>query len=157
MGRIYTAPFQGVAIAAAQDVFELLCPADCVIVLHRCEITDETSETSEQGVILMRRGTGSVTSGSGGSTITPAPMHFGDAASGATIERNNTTAMAVGTGVLTTIAAAGFNWLNGFLWAPTPEERIYISPDQRFAFNLVNAPGASRTCSGVLVFEELGG
>lgn len=156
MGRIYTAPFQGIAIAAAQDVFEILCPADTILCIHRFELSDETSETSEQSTLLIRRGTGSVTSGSGGSTVTPAPLHFGDAASGATVERNNTTAMVVGTGVLTTLYSWGFNWLNGCLFAPTPEERIWMSPDQRLAFN-VSAPGASRTCSGYVVFEEVGG
>jgi len=157
MGRIYSAPFEGIAVSAVQDVFEILCPSDAVLCLHRAEVSDETSETSEQAVILIRRGVGAVTSGSGGSTITPAPLQLGESASGATVERNNTTPMVVGSGTLTTLDSRAFNWLNGYLWAPTPEERIYISPGDRVAFNLVNAPGASRTCSGVLVFEELGG
>lgn len=155
MGMMYVAPFQGVSISAAQDVFEISAPADAVVIVHRCEITDETSETSEQGVIKINRGSSGTTSGSGGSSVTPAPLETGMAAAGSTVERNNTTAMTGGT--ITHKGGAGFNWLNGYLYAPTPEERLVISPSERLTFNLVNAPGAARTCSGYVIFEEIGG
>ena len=158
MGRIYKAAFQGITVGTAtQDVFEILCPADMVIRVHKCQITDETSETSEQGVVVFKRGVVGVTSGSGGGTITPSPLSYGDAASGVTVERNNTTVAVTGTGSFQTIESLGFNWLSGFLYLPAPEDRADFSPGQFAIFTIPTVLGVARVCSGVLTFEEIGG
>lgn len=155
MGMMYVASFQGVSVSAVQDLFEITAPADAVVVIHRCEITDEDSETSEQNVIVMNRGSSATTSGSGGAAVTPAPLDQGYAAAGSSVERNNTTPMSGGT--ITQRGSWGFNWLNGFLFVPTPEERPVVSPSERHTFKLLSAPGSARNVSGVLVFEEIGG
>lgn len=154
MGRMYVATFAGVSVSAVQDLFELTLPATCVVQIHRAEITNDASETSEQLPIQLRRGVGS-TSGSGGSTATPAKLGgTGDPASTVTVEINNTTVMSAGT--ITTLARRGFNVLSGWLYAPTPEERIVLSPSERLSVHLPTAPSAAITLSGEVVFEELG-
>jgi hypothetical protein len=157
MGRMYTAPFEGVAVSVAQDFFELVAPTDAVVYVHRVVITQDTSEVSEQLVCRLVRGEGTVTGGSGGSTLTPKPNAKGDPAFGGTVKANNTTKMVVGTGALSPKHREGWNVLSGFDYHPTPEERECISPGDRITVELVTAPAASTTMSGTIVFEEVGG
>lgn len=157
MGRMYSATFEGVAATAVQDLFELLAPTDAAVVIHRCEVTQDTIEISEQLPIRIVRGSGTVTTGSGGSTLTAKPLALGDPAYGGTVKANNTTRMVVGTGVLSLLGRRAFNLVTGFLYNPTPEERIVISPGDRVTFELSTAPAGSTNFSGEIVFEEIGG
>lgn len=160
MGRFYTAIFKGIAVTAAQDLFENLAPADAVVVVHEWELMQETEVSDaqeEQLRITTNRGVGSVTSGSGGASVTPQPIHDGDAAYGGTVERNNTTIMAVGTGTLEELEVFGWNVRQSLRQIYTPETRPVISPGNRWTLELETAPGDSITMSGRMVFEEIGG
>lgn len=160
MGMRYSGVFEEVAVSAAQDLFELVAPADASIVIHSVRIgqsSDAADAQSEMLPVSFVRGEGSVTSGSGGSTPTPAPLESGFAASGATLEANNTTKMVVGSGSLTTLYNDAFNVQVGFLYQPVPEERVIVSPGDRVTVELVSAPADSLTVSGMIVWEEIGG
>src|SRR5690348_7903210 len=102
-GRMYTAVFKDIAVTAAQDLFEVAGPSDAVTIIHRVLLT-QSSETGDAQEEMLRlttnRGVGAVTSGSGGGTVTPQPVSDGDAAYGGTVERNNTTIMATGSGAV---------------------------------------------------------
>src|SRR5262245_26160816 len=103
MGRRYTVSFKAVAVTAQQDFFEVLSPTDAVVIIHGWELSQSTEvgdAQEEQLQLTTNRGVGSVTSGSGGSTATAQPIEDGDAAFGGTVEVNNTTKMAAGTGTL---------------------------------------------------------
>jgi len=153
MGRMYTAVFEQVAVAAAQDLFEVNAPADAVVVVHRVVIaqsSDAGDSEAEMLPILIHRGS---TSGSGGSTPTPAPLEMGDAAFGGTVEANNTTQSTEGT----QIHAESFHIAAGFDFHPTPECRPVISPSGRLVVELQGAPADSLTMDGTIVFEEIGG
>ena len=156
MARMYSAVFEAVAVAAAQDFFEVLAAAGSVIVIHEINIGVHDAVTDEELRVRLVHGAGSVTSGSGGSTPTARPLAVGDAAAGATVEANNTTKMVVGTGALTTIKADAFSTASGWLWVPTPECRPTIKGGNRMTVELVAAPAASRTVTGCILFEELG-
>lgn len=157
-GRLYTATFDDVAVSAAQDLYEILAPSTLSLEIIAIDISDRDSETSEQGRIRLIRGQGSVTSGSGGSTISPAVLTKGDSASTCTVERNNTTAMVAGSGTLVTMGSYGFNWLSGFQWVKVSDDcGIIVSPGDRFVVNLPVAPGTARNVCGTLVYRELGG
>lgn len=160
LGMMYSAQFNGVAVVAQQDFFELLAPADAAVILHQVQIsqTTEFGDGSEEDLsILFKRGVGSVTSGSGGTTPTPAKFQSGFAAAGSTVEANNTTKLAVGTGAITTLWADAWNVRAPYLWLPPPELRIVLSPGERLTVELAQTPADSITMNGVLVFEELGG
>jgi len=157
-GRIYTIVFDQVAVTAVQDLFELLVPADSVMVLHRLEVTQDTEEgdtEDEQLHITIRRVTGSPTSGSGGTAPTPRPVQEGDAASGITSEVNNTTQLSGGTNVV--LKAESFNVRNGLDYFPPPEQRYIFSPSTRCLVELETAPADSITMSGTATVEEIGG
>jgi hypothetical protein len=153
MGRMYSATFEQVAVTAVQDLFELVAPADSVVLLHSVTLsqsTDAGDTESEMLNLLYHRGS---TSGSGGTSVTPAPLNLGDAAFGGTCEANNTTQSTEGT----ILRADNFNVLAGYIWQPTPEERIVLSPSGRLIIELQAAPADSITMSGTIVFEEIGG
>lgn len=156
MRGMYSAVFAGVSVSVAQDLFELTASADTPIIIHRIEIGQDTDETSQQSVIKLTRSTSGSTSGSGGSTATPVKLGgTGDVAADTVVEINNTTALSGGTSVQ--IGRRSFNWLNGFVFAPTPEERPTISCGERFTVNLPTAPSSALTVSGEIVFEEMAG
>jgi hypothetical protein len=160
MGMMYTAQFNGVAVTAQQDFFELLAPSDAVVIVHMVLLTQTTEAgdaQEEQLSILFKRGVGSVTSGSGGSTPTPAKTESGFAAAGSTVEANNTTKMATGSGTITTLDADSWNVRADKTWLMPPELRIILSPGERLTVELGTTPADSITMNGVIKFEELGG
>lgn len=156
---MYTVSFVDVAVSVAQDLFELQVPADLVMRLHRVRITqssDAGDAESEQLKFAIKRGIGN-TSGSGGTTPTPAKHATGDVASSVTTEANNTTQAVAGGGSLTTLLAENENVHLGFDYRPTPEERIDFSPSENCIVSLDGAPADALTMSGYAVFEEIGG
>lgn len=160
MGRIYTAIFKGIAVTAAQDLFEVLAPTDAIVVIHEWEVgqTTELGDAAEEQLLLTtNRGVGSVTSGSGGASVTPQPVEDGDAAFGGTVERNNTTIMAVGTGTLEELETYVWNVRQSLRQVYTPETRPVISPGNRWTLESESTPADSITMSGRLVLEEIGG
>jgi len=154
MGRMYTAVMDGVAVAAACELFFIEAPTDLVIRIHEIKITQDSLETSEQlPLIVFRTATDQ---GAKGSAITPAPLSVGDAASTALIRSNILTAATFATET-TMILKESQNILNGFHILPTPECRINISPGGYVCIKLDEAPGASLNISGYVIFEEIGG
>ncbi len=147
---MYTACFAGVAVSAAQDLFEINAPADSAVILHRVVITQSSDTDSEQLIFSIQR---AGTSGADGSTATPAPLNAGDAAFGGTVEINNTTRA----GTLTLLHRESQNVLNGWDWCPTPECRVVISPSGRVIIGLEAAPADALTMGGTAYFEEIGG
>ena len=48
-----------------------------------------------------------------------------------------------------------WEFLNGFIWVPTPQERPVLTISQGAALRLITAPSASMTVSGFMIVEEL--
>jgi hypothetical protein len=154
IGLIYSAPFDAVAVSAAQDVFELLAPSDAAVIIHSIYLgqTSDKGDAQAEG-LKVQIWRGWTTSGSGGSTVTPVPLHTGFPAAGTVIEINNTT-VATTSGVV--VFQDIFDINIGWQFRPTPEERIVVSPGQRLSVRLP-APADSLTMSGNIIFAELGG
>lgn len=129
MARMYAVPYTGTLTLSGgdADLFELL-PADDKPVRLRGFVLGQTSEVgdaAEEGLRLsiIRLGA-TVTSGSGGSSVTPVPLDDADAAAGFTAEANNST-VATTSGTSTTIEESAWNI------RVSPLERWW--PDERFA------------------------
>ena len=161
MGRMYTATFKSTAVTAAQDLFEIAAPTDSIVIIHDWTLsqTTELGDAAEEQLILTtNRGVGTVTSGSGGATVTPQPISDGDPAFGGTVERNNTTIMAVGTGTLETdLELHAWNIRIPYQKVYTPETRPVISPGNRWTLEMESTPADSITMHGTVTFEEIGG
>lgn len=129
MGRIYSVSYTGTITNSGgdTDLLELL-PADDKPVKLRGLLLSQISEVgdaAEEGLrISILRLPATVTSGSGGSAVTPAPMDSADAAAGVAVECNNTT-VATTSGTAVTMAEIGWNERN------SPYEMWF--PDDRFA------------------------
>jgi hypothetical protein len=154
MGRVYTATFSGVAVTAAQDLFELTLPADMVVRILSCRIGQTSDAGDAAAEMLPIAITRYATNGSGGSSgVTSRPHHSGDAASTVTVDTNNTTQG--GTPVV--VLADAWNVQAGWLYQPPPDEMIYASPNSIIAIELPSAPADSITMEGSITFEEIGG
>lgn len=113
MSRIYTVSFSGDIAAADADVdlFELLPADDKPIRLVGLVLgqSTEVGDTQEEGIrIDIIRLPATVTSGSGGSAPTPAPIDSADAAAGFTAETKNTT-VATTSGTAVTVDRCPWN------------------------------------------------
>lgn len=156
MGRLYTVQFNGVAVTAQQDLFEVVAPSDAIVKIHRIGLSQSTEvgDAMEEGLSLLLK-SGQTTSGSGGSAPTAIPNEFGDAAFGGTTEANNTTKASAGT--IVTHYAWNWNIRMPFEHVFTPEERPVLSPSRRGTLELATTPADSITMSGYMVIEEIGG
>ena len=157
MGRLYDVPFSAVSISAAQDLFEVLAASGKPFFLHSIVFgqTSDFGDAQAEGIqILIKRATGSYTSGSGGSTVTPAKHLTNDAAAGPTAEINNTTQASAGSGALTTLYTESVNVQAGYQYLPTPEMRYFFLPSEACVVS-ITAPTDAITGSGTLTFEEM--
>ena len=152
MARIYSVPFVNVSVAAVQDLFSLQTTSGMAVELHEITIGQVTSTTVASARLSWKRFSGAYTIGSGGNSATPAKLNFGDAAAVATGRINDTTQTSAGTSVV--FHGDVFNYVNGFLWLPAPEDRPIIAPSQAFVLSLDNVPSTA-TMSGTLTFAEL--
>jgi hypothetical protein len=121
------------------------------------DATLQASETSDQlGVMIALKA-----SAFGTYTSTTPQGHFiGGRASGivggtAGAEGTaGTDASAEGAGTVTPIIYDGFNNLNGWLWVPTPEERITVPADTAVILKIVGTPAALGNWSAGITYME---
>jgi hypothetical protein len=148
--RIFTVAFSGVAVTAAQDLFEITAPSDRSIELIDVrfgQISDVGDAASEQLAVNIRRG---ALSGSGGATATPASVNAAGKITGSTAEINNTTAGAGGTVIIVDV----WNIMAPYLYRPGVEERITAPAGGRISIG-ITAPADSLTMYGTATFAEI--
>jgi hypothetical protein len=68
---------------------------------------------------------------------------------------SGTDASAEGAGAVTPIIYVGFNNLTGWLWVPTPEERIRVPADTAIILKIVGTPATLTNWSAGISFHEL--
>lgn len=116
MSRRYSVPYTGTLTNAGgnTDLLEVL-PADdkpTRLLGFALGQISEVADAAEEGLeIAIIRMAATVTSGSGGSTVTPVPLDSADTAYGGTVECNNAT-VATTSGASTTMAELGWNIRN---------------------------------------------
>jgi hypothetical protein len=151
MGRLYTVT-KNVAVTTAVDLFEINAGSAAIVWLHSLSIGQQTKITAEQLNLSIK--TGYTVSGSGGSSVTPAPILPLDSAFSGTVEAANTTRANTGTPVER--MNDSFDILAGWEKVWTPETRPVIVPSQRLIWGLETAPAASMTLAITACFEEIG-
>ena len=157
-GRIYSSIFDGVAVTAVQDLFELIPAATACVELLSVHLSQETevADAAEEMLTISIEGhSGAITSGSGGSTPAVVPTHLGDAASVTVVEANNTTETSGGTKVTHAIQNWNVRVPFDLIWIP--ETRIWISPTDALTVTLLTTPADSITMGGTVYFREVGG
>ncbi len=166
---VFSAAFSAVAISVAQDLFEIVAPANSRVRLLEIDIGQYSDiggatadlAAAEQEILSLTVHRGHTVSGSGGSAVTPANVNPYGRAAGATVEANNTT-VAITSGVL--IWATTWHVQAGFIWRPQEQaprgldpfrRNILIKPSQRLVIR-ITAPGDELTTNGSILFEEIG-
>lgn len=148
---VFTVSFSGVAVTAAQDLFELTAPTGYRIELIDVrfgQITDVGDAAAEQLAVNITRGKAS---GSGGSAATPVPARANGRIAGTVAEINNTTPGTGGTVVLADV----FNIAAPYLYRPGEAERITAEPGERIGIG-ITVPADSLTMYGTVTFAEVG-
>ena len=117
--------------------------AGCLLEVTRVTVSQQGTSTSQQlGIIIARK----VTAFGTYTATTPTPHALGAAASGITGKTDGaaagagTDASAEGAGTVTPVQVEGFNNLSGYLWVPTPEERLLVGPDQAVIVKIRGTP-----------------
>ena len=159
MRGVYTANYRISAIAAAKTLVYVTVPSGQVIEIHHTEVSNESNESNEQCVIAWQRittlGTPTAT------TITPAKHEKGDQAAASTWKANVTAfeptygAIAQGAAIVDVIGLKGFPSLGSYIYAPTPEERVYFASADNWGLRLINTPTAF-DISIEVTFREIG-
>ena len=156
-GRVYTATFQNVTVAAAQDLFELIADATAVIELISFQLSQATlvGDAAEEMLRISVEGhSGGISGGSGGTTPGEIPTELGNAAAVTVVDANNTTEISGGTKV--THEELIWNVRVPLQIYYPPEERYYASPTDALTITLLTAP-TSTSMSGMVKFREIGG
>lgn len=131
--------------------------AGCLLEVVRVTISQQGTSTAQQlGAIIARKQSafGTYTS------TTPTPHVIGAAASGiaggtaGAAATAGTDASAEGAGTVTAIVTEGFNNLSGYLWVPTPEDRIWVGPDQAIIVKLRGTPTTLTGWNATLTYLE---
>lgn len=156
--RAYTVIFTDTASASALDWFELKTTSAggiALLGLFIGQTTELGDAAEEQTPWTIKRAGGSYTSGSGGSTPTPALVRSGDAAATFTAETVNTTQAAVGTGTLVTLHSDAFNLRAGLQLLWTPETAPTAKVSEALVIGMGAAPTDSVTWRGTAYVAEL--
>jgi hypothetical protein len=151
--RVYTVPIQATNVGTAvQDVFSLLPGAAHGIKIHHIHL--EANVTAEAALQMrFKRGTATVTQGSGGAAVTPVPVDPNDAGAATVVHVSDTT-QATTTGAFTTLA--GFFWdvALPFDHLPVPEDRETCNANQVLILDLPTTATLT-VVSGYVKFSEV--
>lgn len=163
MSSVYTVSMENVTIVANATLV-IIRAATAVssrgssLVVTRCAVSQQGTSTAQQlGIQIGQKASafGTYTS------MAPSPHAIGGVASaiaGGTAGAAATSgvnASAEGAGTVSDIFSDGFNNLAGWLYVPTPEERILIQPDQAFILKLRGTPTTLTGWNAYVTFIEL--
>lgn len=152
--RVYTVTLNAVSVTAAISLIQVVSGATVPLQIIRCNIGQSSSTTSTQQRVQVNRK-------SGAATVTSfTPLKKGpvtDPAASAVPGTSSTGTNASAEGTDTNVIWADvFNYLNGWLYLPTPKEYDFCDAASTIALKLPAAPGSSVTLVANVIFEELG-
>ncbi len=161
--HIYTVPMVNQTVVA--DATLVIVHAAAAITTRasllevlRCTVSQEGTDTPDNlGVILAQK----VTAFGTYTATTPQPHVIGGAASGiagattGAAATAGTDASAEGAGAVTTIHTESFNNINGYIWVPTPKERLIVTADTAFILKLRGTPATLTGWNASVTFQEL--
>ena len=136
----------GTLTAAITTLIEFTAPATKSVLVTRAWISQRSNTTSaQQAVQILRRSTASTNVG----TALTNPLDAGDTAFGGTARALATVLGTAGA----VLVPDSFNWQNGWLWLPVPEERIIVPGGGFLSLHLPVAPAALTISCGFDVIE----
>jgi hypothetical protein len=157
--RIYSAAFDTTNIGTAvQDIFSLLAPASKGIQVHWAHVGAAGVTTAAEVRMRIKRGTATVTQGSGGTAPTPGIVDGGDTLAAAVVAHCNDTTQATTTGNFTGFVEYDqWNVLLPWDYMPGPEDedRPTTLVSQAFIIDLPATIAAVVSASGFIRWREV--
>lgn len=152
--RTYSVTFSAVSVSAAQDLFEVTMGSNKPIEIVGIELGQSSDAGDAQDELLQISVIrGYATSGSGGSSATPAALTGGDSAASFSAEVNNTTLASTGSPV--TLHTGCWNVRAGYInWFPEGA-RPAVAGTSPLVVRMT-APADAITMSGTLFVREFG-
>lgn len=152
MGRLYAIKHEAVAVSGAISIIQLKAGAGCICKIHRVMVSQTGSTTSAQVRIQILRKSAAATV----TSYTPLLLDTGDGAAKSVGGTTSTGITASGEGTDSDILISDtFNALSGWLYLPTPEERIVVPAAGFLALKFPANPALTITAQ--MIFEEIGG
>lgn len=155
IGRIYTISFQKISVSLVQDLWNVAATASMAFELHSINLGAEGVTAAEEVTIDVTRMTATVTNGTGGASVTPAPISSSQGGSTITARRNDSTTRASTNGTSTVLWNDTWQLTNGYIYQWAPEDRPQFSLSQNMIIGLETAPGAAHNVSGSITVAEL--
>lgn len=151
--RVYVVSMTRVAVTAAITLLQIKTGATIPAQIIRAVIGQTSSTTSTQQAVQINRKSAAATVTTFTPLITgPVTDPAASAVGGTAATGTNASAEGTDTNILKNDV---FNYLNGWLYLPTPKEYLFIDAAAILGLKLPVAPGSSTTFSADLVFEEL--
>ena len=146
--RVYNIelPLNTASGVAVVTLIELTSAAAKSLVILRAWLSQKGSTTSaQQDVQIVRK------SAAGTNVTSPLanPVDVGDSAFAGTVRGMATVEGTLGTNMY----SDGFNWVNGWLYVPVPEERIWVVGAGIIGIRLPTAPSSLTINCGITVGE----
>jgi len=151
MRGVYTVAFSGV-ITTAKTLIQIKAGASSALELLRASITNTTVDASDSGSAEILRKTAAATVTSFTPLLYDPSDQAAKAVGGTTATGHTATAEGTDGDIL---VDEGFNVLNGWLWLPTPEERITVPQGGIIALKS-GTTITSATLKALMVFREIG-
>ncbi len=150
-GLMYTASFSAASQAGSRDLFNIIVPSPDMVILHSIRLGQRALEGDADAEMLEVSIARSAAPGAG-TANTPSPHMNGAPAASSTVVTNATP----GTPTVTILFDV-FNLQAGWLYLPTPEERLVISSlaAQDTLLITVESPSVALEWSGSMTFEEI--
>jgi hypothetical protein len=151
--RLYVVSMTRVAVTAAITLIQIVAGATVPLQIVRAVIGQTSSTTSTQQSVQLNRKSAAATVTSftpikNGPTTDPAASAVG----GAALTGTNASAEGTDTNI---VRQDVWNFLNGWLFLPTPKEYTFVDAAAIFGMKFPVAPGSSTTITADLLIEEL--
>ncbi len=155
MSGVYTVQFNGVAVTAQQDFFEIVAASGKPIVVlgYSLSQTSEVGDAQEEQLSILLK-SGQTTTGSGGSSATPVATDSSGGAASFTAAVNDTTKASGGT--IVTHEARAWNVRGPLEVLYTQEQQLIMAAGRRMTLELASTPADSITVNGTIWVQEIG-
>jgi hypothetical protein len=148
----YVVNMTNVAVTGAITLIQIKAGATRMVMLLRASVSQSNMTTMAMQRVQILRKTGTATVTSYTPLLYSPSQPAADAAGGTSATGTNASNEGTDGDILVNDT---FNILNGWLWIPTPEERIVVPPGGFIGLKLPTAPGSSMTTTAQMVFYEM--
>jgi len=157
--RVYTIKLNAQTLGTnAGDILCVYASSSMAFKVREIRLGQTASVTIGNLAVDLKTLPATVTTGSGGSSVTPDPVNPSDVA--ATITARMLDGIAGGAAASSSGTVIHrpdvYNPINGYLYQPlSPDDMIIIKPTWAFSFSLVTIPSPSQLSYGYMTVEEL--